>query len=47
MTLAQLTLVHQLMPQDPLRARAQPNLDALFTTSFVEGDVQAVNLLAG
>ena len=47
MTLAQLTLVHQLMPQDPLRARAQPNLDVLFTTSFVEGDVKAVNLLAG
>jgi acyl-CoA dehydrogenase len=46
MLLAQLTLVHQLLPQDPLRARVQPSLDALFAPSHVQGDVSTVNLLA-
>jgi acyl-CoA dehydrogenase len=44
MTLAQLTLIHQLSIQDPLTARTQPNLNCLFDDKQAKGDVSVVNL---
>lgn len=45
MQLAQLVLLHRLMPQDPLREQAGAGLSALFDEGPALGDVASVNLL--
>jgi acyl-CoA dehydrogenase len=46
MTLAQLTIRHALLPQDPLRRDDAVDLTPLFATQFERGDVSHVNLFA-
>jgi hypothetical protein len=43
--LAQLTLRHALLPQDPLRQDDIPDLSALFAADFERGDVSQINLV--
>ena len=45
MMLAQLTLRHALLPQDPLRQDDALDLTALFAADFERGDVSQINLV--
>ena len=45
MQLAQLVLLHRLMPLDPLRHQSETQLAPLFDEGPARGDVSKVNLL--